>query len=160
LLAAGGYGHILLLDLTSHAALRTRSERYRLQTSALALSPDGQTLLVGSPEGTLRFFDPLREQPIGAAVPAHRGAVNGVAFSPDGRTVASCGSDQTVVLFDHRSHGQIGILPFAATAASGRPGSLIALAYSPRGDLLAAGQNDGRVFLWELPGRNPLGDPL
>jgi WD40 repeat protein len=60
-----------------------------------------------------------------------------------------------VALLDGKSHGPLGTLPGQAQS-----GSLLAVAFSPKGDLLAAASNDGTVALWTLPDRRPLGPPL
>src|SRR5688572_27184400 len=64
----------------------------------VAFRPDGQRLVSGSDDATVRIW----ELDTGKELHALRGhgesSIRGVAFSPDGRWVASAGCDQRVVL--------------------------------------------------------------
>jgi WD40 repeat protein len=67
--------------------------------SALAFSPDGGRIAVGSVGGEVRLYDTAdgaRKQ----TLPGHQGAVFAIAFRPDGKLVASGGFDGKVRLFE------------------------------------------------------------
>jgi WD40 repeat protein len=71
--------------------------------TALAFSPDAQTLAAGADDGTLQLLD-LREPtapPI--ALAGHRGLIATLAFSPRGDTLASGSADRTVRLWSLRA---------------------------------------------------------
>ena len=57
---------------------------------ALAISPDGRTILTGSHARTAQLWDRATGRPIGPAV-RHESRVDLVAFRPGGRAVLSCG---------------------------------------------------------------------
>jgi WD40 repeat protein len=108
--------------------------------AALAFSPDGAALAAGSTEGEVLLYDVatgecrLRSQELG-------GHVRDVAFSPDGRVLAACSGRQ-----------ELGV--WVATPGGGwecRRHSLVAtaLAFAPRGDVLALGRPGGRVSLFD-----------
>jgi eukaryotic-like serine/threonine-protein kinase len=66
---------------------------------ALAISPDGQTVLTGSYDRTAQLWDKATGKPIGPAF-RHENQVWFVAFSPDGRTVLSGGQEKTARLWN------------------------------------------------------------
>jgi hypothetical protein len=68
---------------------------------ALAFSPDGSLLFVGSTDCTVRVIDVASRQEL-AVLSGHVGGVNALAFSPDGNTLASAGGDGLVRLWPWR----------------------------------------------------------
>jgi WD40 repeat protein len=92
-----------------------------------------------------------------------------LAWGPDGRIVVEAGgllarfdleSDRqellndaatAFALSDYVTFQQQARLEVPSTAAGG-PGTMLALAWSPAGDTLAGGTNDGHVLLWEIEG--------
>ena len=57
--------------------------------TAVAFSPDGKTLAMGSWDNTVRLWDTAGRKPLGEPLRGHEDAVRSVAFSPDGKTLAS-----------------------------------------------------------------------
>ncbi|WP_346106139.1 protein kinase family protein [Nonomuraea maheshkhaliensis] len=112
---------------------------------AVALSPDGGTLATAR-GSTLETWDVRQGQRIKTYESAGDLAL---AFSPDGRTLAAGDS-----LLDLRT-GRITPLSLAAEAGGGAAAT--ALAFSPGGDRLAFGLEGGRVLLWDVRERRPLG---
>lgn len=64
----------------------------RTDLHCLAVSPDGQTSVVGGADGSLRLLRNINGQPSIDIIPAHD-EINDVCFSPDGRLIASVGQD-------------------------------------------------------------------
>jgi WD40 repeat protein len=67
--------------------------------TALAFSPDGQTVATGSHDQTVKLWDAATGQEQ-ATLRGHAGAVTAVAFAPDGRHLATASYDQTVRLWE------------------------------------------------------------
>lgn len=107
---------------------------------AVAYSPDGRTLAVGS--GRLIYFrDAATDSVVFTPQTGHTGTIRCLAFSPDGKTLASGGEDRSVRLW-HTSTGK-GLLSFDSL-----PQQVNGLAFSPDGETLAAVLMNGMVQLW------------
>jgi len=66
----------------------------------VAFSPDGQRIVSGSADTTVRLWDAATGRPVGQPLTGHTDPVWSVAFSPDGKRIASGSQDQTVRLWD------------------------------------------------------------
>ena len=109
----------------------------------LAWGPDGRILVEAG--GLLARFglESDRQELLNDAATAF-------ALSPDGSRVALA-SLRGLTLRDYTSFEQQARLEVPASSAGGA-GRLLALAWSPAGDTLAGGTNDGHVLLWEIGG--------
>ncbi len=140
-------GHILspVQDslLTSIQSVREQN-RWRRPGSgnAVAISPDGQTIISGSMDNTVRLWNRQGEQ-VGI-LRGHQDSVNAVAISPDGQTIVSGGKDNTVRLWNRQGE-QIGEL-------RGHQGSVNPVAISPDGEYIVSGSGDNTVRLWNRQG--------
>jgi WD40 repeat protein len=110
----------------------------------LAWSPDGGQFAVAGGEGKVGLATAGREALSLAVVGEHRLGTLAVAWQPQARRFASAGQDGAVALWD------------AAPARELRrwkpgPGATQALAYAPRGDLLAVAAGKS-VTLWSADG--------
>ena len=66
--------------------------------SSVAFSPDGNSILSGGDDRTVRLWD-RQGNPIGDPFQGHQGRVSSIAFSPDGNRILSGGIDGTVRLW-------------------------------------------------------------
>jgi WD40 repeat protein len=139
-----------LLNQMAHA------EDFRLQEKlpvvAVAAMPDGKTVALGEPyrvrpsgadEYLIRLFDLTTQKPLSQfTVPAGR-HFDLTVFSADRRQVAADGPDKEVRLFETRSGHE-------AAVFRGHPRAVTAIAISPDGRWLAAGDFGGTIIVWEI----------
>jgi WD40 repeat protein len=112
--------------------------------TAVAFSPDGQTLVTAGEDNCVRLWDIASWQHVKLVVPWP----NAVAFAPDGKTLAiASGSD--VRFWDVAERCQRVVLSHESGVA--------ALAFSPDGKLLATGCWDNTVRVWDVAAQRQVG---
>jgi WD40 repeat protein len=100
-------------------------------TSAMAFSPDGQTLAAGSYDANVRVWK-SRSGELVRIIEDLPVSMFAMAFSPDGETLATAGVDRTVYLWDTKTWQLRGKL-------AGQPEMIRSLAYSRDGRMLITG---------------------
>jgi WD40 repeat protein len=111
------------------------------QATAVAVSPMGSILALGTSDGSIALWDPLRRQPTGLLA-APGGGVQSLAFSSDGSTLAADIANGPVIIWDVRSRRQIHSIPVGAGDAT------VAFSLKERGVLIAT--DGGDIALWRL----------
>lgn len=104
-------------------------------------SPDGERLVVGCLNHTLRIIDTRTGREVHKLV-GHTGPVRAVSWSPDGQRIASGGDDKTVRIWNAQSGLQVLVLKQHQTAVE-------SVAWSPDGKQLATGSSRGEVLVWD-----------
>ena len=112
---------------------------------ALAVSPDGRYLLSEHTDGALRLRTLPGGTTVGSLLPPDRLPVPfATAMSPDGRTMAVSVRGGAALL-------ELPTLRRLATlSAVTEPHAVTALAFDPRGQLLATGTDQGSTVLWDV----------
>jgi WD40 repeat protein/energy-coupling factor transporter ATP-binding protein EcfA2 len=121
---------------------------------SLAFSPNGQMIVSGSADNTIRLWD-INGHPIvdpKSSFIGHNGYIYSVVFSPDGQIIASASADSTIRLWDLKGNS-IG-KPF-----QGHEGTVYSLAFSPDGQKIISGSWDKTLRLWNVNG-TPIGQPF
>jgi WD40 repeat protein/serine/threonine protein kinase len=114
------------------------------RVGALAITPDGKTLVSGSTGGSVRVWDVATAKER-AVLSGHTAPIWRVAVSPDGKRAASGSMDHTVKLWG---------LDRSELLATFRSSNQVrSVAFSPGGGVLAAGTEDGVLELWDVAAR-------
>ena len=73
---------------------------HALAVWSVAVSSDGQRIVSGSTDQTVRIWNAQTGEPIGQPLQGHTGPVWSVAISPDGQRIVSGSDDQTVRIWE------------------------------------------------------------
>lgn len=130
-----------LLNILVNIQEQNSWEDRQAKFSSVSLSPDGNTVVAGSDNNTIKRWKqdgtPL------ASLIGHKAAVTSVSFSPDGKTVTSGSDDKTVKLWQDDE---------IITTFVGHERGVNSVSFSPNGDLVASGSDDGTVKIWKRSG--------
>ncbi len=157
MMASGGYeGTVWLADVERRQ--NVRSFQHHTSVYRVAFSPDGNMLATGLGDGSVYLWRVGDEKPMIAFI-AHTYTVTGLAFGPDGRFLATASPGEQVIRFWNVSSPPMGLSSLQPVAQIRiRPihtlehsSPVYDLAFSPDGTLLAAGLEDGTVWLWAIP---------
>jgi DNA-binding SARP family transcriptional activator len=121
--------------------------------TALEISPDGQTALLGLADGTIILWNLQSRQEI-LRLRGHSDRVNDMTFTPDGRRALSGGADGQVILWDLASGAPI--RRFGA-GGGGHSGPVRAVDIDPGGGIALSGglaasshMDPGELILWDV----------
>ncbi len=152
----------LLVDTRSGAVEAVPGARSETP-SWLVFSPDGDTVVSTSFDGTVSLWD-VESATLRETLRGHSGAVMQPVYSPDGQTLYTVSHDGTVIAWDIGGDRGLERLerPFTFTRDpvpdadySGHPGS-----FSPDGGLIALGLKGQGIRLWDATDLTPVGPPL
>ncbi|MCL4246867.1 MAG: WD40 repeat domain-containing protein [Anaerolineae bacterium] len=149
---------VQIWEASSGAPLRVLE--HPAPVTAIAFSPDAQTIATGDAAGTVRFWDVSEGVELNS-LRAHPSAVRALAFSPDGTQIVTGGMERFTRIWDVARATRLVEFDNATDDA------VLAAAYSWDGRLLAtAGGNpdaftrDNSVRLWDLAARRVVGGML
>jgi serine/threonine protein kinase len=120
-------------------------------SATLVFGPDGDLLTSSLEEATVRRWNPVTGDQMGTS-PLQDGdsQIYCDAFSPDGRLLASGEDNETVKIWDTATGRHLRTI-------KGRTGSVVAVALSPDGHLLASCTPDSpTIRLWDMTSGNPV----
>jgi WD40 repeat protein len=109
---------------------------------AIELLPDGETIISGGDDGTVRIWNARTGTQSGTLSPGHKGPILALALSPNGNNLLTGSADGTARLIT-RSGGKV------LRTFTGHRGPVRAVAFSPRGDRIATGDALGGLKVWE-----------
>ncbi|OJJ68072.1 hypothetical protein ASPBRDRAFT_47014 [Aspergillus brasiliensis CBS 101740] len=110
--------------------------------SSVAFSGDGQLLVSGSGDETVKLWDAATGA-LKHTLEGHSDSVSSVAFSGDGQLLASGSYDKTTIKLWNAATGAL------KHTLEGHSGSVSSVAFSGDGQLLASGSRDETIKLWD-----------
>ncbi|HEX2475328.1 MAG TPA: protein kinase [Lacipirellulaceae bacterium] len=120
---------------------------------SVAFSPNGQLLVSGSEDNSVRLWDVAS----GAALKSLRGhsrAVRSAMFSPDGSRILSGGEDQSVRIWNVGDYEEVRVLH--ATVFSGHEDAVLGARFSHDGKQIVTASRDRTASLWDAASGKPL----
>lgn len=116
------------------------------RVTALAFSPDGQTLAVGSGPasrfGDIKLFNANDGALVRDLGEVHSDTVLDIAFSPDGQQMASCAADKLVRVFETATGKQ-------QLSLEGHTHHVLSVAWQDSGRMLASASADATLKIWD-----------
>ncbi len=110
-------------------------------------APDGQTIALGTADGTVRLHRIEKED--SRTLSGHAGLINDLAFSPDGARLVTASGDSTARVWDVSTGNLVASL-------EGHGDVVWSAVFSPDGSRVLTGSFDGSARLWDRDG-TPLG---
>jgi len=120
--------------------------------TTVALSANGKLLASGSGDGTVEIWK-LDYGTLLFTLTGHKSGIESLAFSPDGTVLASGSggyggadtmNDYTIRLWSITDGSSLNVL-------KGHNGGVLSLAFTPDGNLLMSGSDDGTIRIWGIP---------
>ncbi len=108
--------------------------------TAVAFSPDGKRLVLGSWNKTATVWD-VQSRTLIATLTNHTAWVSSLSFSPGGDILATAGADQHIILWNTSNWVELATL-------KGHLHEIWAVAFSPDGRTLASAGKDDTIRLW------------
>lgn len=111
--------------------------------TAMSVSPDGETLAVGTSYNSIRLWRTSDGMPL-RTWKAHNWDVTSLAFGPNGKILASSDYDGTISLWQPDNGSLV-------RSAKGHPRAIFCVRFSPDGRYLASAGLDDDIRLWMIP---------
>ncbi|OBQ32840.1 MAG: hypothetical protein AN485_20395, partial [Anabaena sp. MDT14b] len=109
---------------------------------AIAVTPDGKTVISGSADDTIKIWD-LGTGTEKFTLEGHSNSVNAIAVTPDGKTVISGSRDNTIKIWDLGT-GQ------EKFTLEGHSDWVNAIAVTPDGKTVISGSYDKTIKIWDV----------
>lgn len=112
---------------------------------SVAFFPDGNRILSGSYDRTIRIWDAETGLQLGRSLEGHQSSVTSVAVSPDGKRIASGSFDNTVRVWEAQKGVEV-------AKHCGHADPVLCVAFSPDGERIVSSSKDGTICVWDREG--------
>ncbi len=126
-----------------------RLEGHGYWVNKVRFSQDGQTIVSGSSDRTIRLWN--TDGSLRQVLTGHTNWVTSVDISPDNQVLASASRDNTVRLWFYDSQKQQ-FDPQTFLILKGHDGPVMDVRFSPDGEIIASASEDNTIKLWKLDG--------
>ncbi len=120
---------------------------FKAESRALAFSPDGTQVAVGSSDGHLFLWDVVNRNKEKVFL-GYAGSVRALAFSPDGKKILAGSTEGLATLWDIETRKEEKIFN-AGTSY------IFSVAFSPDGKKILTGSTHGMTILWDVASGQP-----
>ncbi len=134
---------LILAESAYHPGLVALFEDHEQTISGIVFSPDGNTVVTSSWDGSLIIRD-FNSGNILHKLTQHTAEINDIAISPDGRFVVSVSDDQTAIIWDVATGELLHQLQGRNTDA------VLAVAIHPNDETVLIGSQDGYLMRWDI----------
>ncbi len=166
ILAVGDDGGVFVFDAAS-GTQRHALRGDEIHVIGSAFSGDGRWSAVSAADGTIRVWN-VEKEAIAFTAPSGSPPRFALAFDPAGTRLAAGGQDQRVVVWElpegrrlvelqeEKVPGEDALeppsfpMPFDLQEGEPEPLGFVSVRFSPDGNFVAAGNDDGRVCLWDV----------
>ena len=121
---------------------------------SIAYSPDGQRIISGSSDKTIRIWDAETGAALSRSLKGHTGDVWSVAYSPDGRHIISGSSDMTIRIWDAETSAVVG------KPLEGHTNYITSVVYSSNGEHIISASADTTIRIWDAKTGDAIIKPL
>jgi len=115
---------------------------YSSSVTSVVITPDGQTVVSGSADSTIKLWNLNTGQEI-ATLAGHSHGVTSIALAPDGQTLASGSKDKSIKLWNLSTKEEIYTI-------AGHSDRITSVAIGSDGKTLASASDDTTIKIWNL----------
>jgi WD40 repeat protein len=149
-------GEVRFWDMKTSQMVGTPHLAHTGFIGTLAFSPDGKTLATGGEDGKVIFWDVALQKPTGQDLTTPQ-SVTSLTYSRDGNLLAitnetAPGQGSEVIVWNTATQER--------RSFAGHVGSVSSAAFSPDGQVLAAGGLDTSIILWSVANGEQVTTPL
>ncbi len=138
---------IRIADLDSFI-VKNELEGHENSVFAITYSPNGDFLLSGSRDATLKIWDVKLDYKMQESIVAHMYTINNISFRPDGKYFVTCSKDKSVKIWDGETFRLLKVIDKARHAGHGT--SVNKVSWPQNDGLLLSCSDDRSISIWEL----------